>query len=317
MSGPPPVLDIMAGAPGDADYRRKPVIIQGITGKFGSRHARLMVEYGTNVAAGVTPGKGGQEFDGVPVYDTVGEAAAATGARISVVFVPARHFLAAAKEALEAGVKLLIAIPEHVPVRDTLEVLELAGRRGATVVGPNTPGIIVPGIIKAGIMPASPFKPGNVAVLSKSGTLLYEISNALTQAGFGQAVTIGIGGDPINGTRLTDAFEMVRGIPGLRGLVVVGEIGGDAEELLAERIIDSGFGAPVVAYVAGRAAPREKRMGHAGAIVMGDYGSAESKVSMFNKANVPVARRPAEVPVLLATKMEGGGGGAGPGPGSG
>jgi len=153
-------------------------------------------------------------------------------------------------------------------------------------------------------MPASPFKAGDIVVLSKSGTLLYEISNALTQAGFGQAITIGIGGDPVNGTRLIDAFEMIKDIPDLRGLVVVGEIGGDAEELLAQKIIDSGFDKPVVAYIAGRAAPKEKRMGHAGAIVMGNYGSAESKVSMFNKANVPVAKRPAEVPVLLATKMD-------------
>ena len=153
-------------------------------------------------------------------------------------------------------------------------------------------------------MPASPFKSGDIVVLSKSGTLLYEISNALTQAGFGQAITIGIGGDPINGTRLIDAFDMIKDLPELRGLVVVGEIGGDAEELLAQKIIDSGFNKPVVAYIAGRAAPKEKRMGHAGAIVMGNYGSAESKVSMFNKANVPVAKRPVEVPVLLATKLE-------------
>ncbi|KAF6242052.1 succinate--CoA ligase subunit alpha, partial [Nitrosopumilus sp. b1] len=210
----------------------------------------------------------------------------------------------AGKEALEAGIKLLIAIPEHVPVRDTLELLELAKQKDAVVIGPNTPGVIIPEVIKIGIMPASPFKAGDIVVLSKSGTLLYEISNALTQAGFGQTITIGIGGDPVNGTRLIDAFEMIKDTPDLRGLVVVGEIGGDAEELLAQKIIDSGFNKPVVAYIAGRAAPKEKRMGHAGAIVMGNYGSAESKVSMFNKANVPVAKRPAEVPVLLATKME-------------
>ena len=298
------VFDLLQGKPSDPDFKKKPVIVQGITGKFGSLHTKLMMEYGTNIAAGVTPGKGGEKFEGIPIYNTVKEAVNATGAKISIIFVPAKFFLGAAKDALEAGIKLLVAIPEHVPVRDTLEVLSLAQKNDAIVIGPNTPGIMIPEIIKIGIMPASPFKAGDVAVLSKSGTLLYEISNSLTQAGFGQSITIGIGGDPVNGTRLIDAFEMVKDLPGLRGLVIVGEIGGDAEELLAKRIIDSGFKKPVVAYIAGRAAPKEKRMGHAGAIVMGTYGSAESKVSMFNKANIPVAKRPVEVPVLLAKKMD-------------
>ena len=298
------IFELLKGKEGDSDFKKKPIIVQGITGKFGSHHTKLMLEYGTNIAAGVTPGKGGEKFEGVPIFNSVKEAVDATGAKVSIVFVPAKFFLSAGKEALEAGIKLLIAIPEHVPVRDTLELLELAKQKDAVVIGPNTPGVIIPEVIKVGIMPASPFKAGDVVVLSKSGTLLYEISNALTQAGFGQAITIGIGGDPINGTRLIDAFDMVKDLPELRGLVVVGEIGGDAEELLAQKIIDSGFSKPVVAYIAGRAAPKEKRMGHAGAIVMGNYGSAESKVSMFNKANVPVAKRPVEVPVLLATKME-------------
>ena len=299
------IFELLCGSPGDPDYRKKPVIVQGITGKFGSAHARLMIKYGTNIAAGVTPGKGGEKFDGIPIYESVKEAAGATGARISILFVPAKFFLGAAKDALESGIKLLIAIPEHVPIRDTLELLELAREKNAIVIGPNTPGVIIPEVIKVGIMPASPFMAGDVAVISKSGTLLYEISNALTQAGFGQSITLGIGGDPVNGTRLIDAFEMIKDIPKLRGLVVVGEIGGDAEELLAQKIIDSGFDKPIVAYIAGRAAPKEKRMGHAGAIVMGNYGSAESKISMFNRANIPVAKRPAEVPVLLATKMAG------------
>jgi len=162
---------------------------------------------------------------------------------------------------------------------------------------------MIPELIKIGIMPAMPFKAGNIVVLSKSGTLLYEISDALSEGGFGQSITLGIGGDPINGTRLIDAFDMVKDIPDLKGMVVVGEIGGDAEEILAQRIIDSNFKKPVVAYIAGRSAPKEKRMGHAGAIVYGNYGSAESKISMFNKANVPVAKRPIEVPILLAGKM--------------
>ena len=284
---------------------KQPVIVQGITGKFGTRHTNLMIEYGTNIVAGVTPGKGGQKFENsVPIYETVKEAVDATGAKISIMFVPAKFFLGAAKDALEAGIKLLIAIPEHVPVQDAMKTIELAKQKGAIMIGPNTPGVMIPDLIKIGIMPASPFKFGNVAVLSKSGTLLYEISNNLSTSGFGQCITLGIGGDPINGTRLIDAFDMVKDYPNLDGIVVVGEIGGDAEEVFAQKIIDENFKKPIVAYVAGRKAPKEKRMGHAGAIVMGNYGSAESKIAMFSKANIPVAKRPVEVPILLAGKME-------------
>lgn len=287
------------------NYKKVPVIVQGITGTFGSLHTKLMIEYGTNIVAGVTPGKGGQKFEArVPIYNSVKEAVSATGAKISIVFVPAKFFFNAAKEALEAGIKLLVAIPEHVPVRDTLQLLEIANQNDAMIIGPNTPGVIIPGLIKIGIMPASPFKPGNIAVLSKSGTLLYEISNTLSNAGFGQSIAIGIGGDPINGTRLIDAFNAVKDEPNLEGMVIVGEIGGDAEEILAQHVIDVNFKKPIVAYVAGRRAPKEKRMGHAGAIVMGTYGSAESKISMFNKANIPVAKRPNEIAMLLAGKLE-------------
>ena len=299
------IFKLLRGDSGDSDYKKKGVIVQGITGAYGSVHARNMISYGTNIVAGVTPGKGGQKFEGkVPIYNTVKEAVDASGAKISIIFVPAKFFLGAAKEALEAGIKLLVAIPEHVPVRDTMEVLDLANKKGAIIIGPNTPGIMIPELIKIGIMPPTPFKAGNIAVLSKSGTLLYEIADALTNSGFGQSITIGIGGDPINGTRMIDAFDMIKDIPDLEGLVIVGEIGGDSEEILAQRIIDIGFKKPTVAYIAGRAAPKEKRMGHAGAIVMGTYGSAESKVSMFNKANIPVAKRPSQVPVLLAGKMQ-------------
>ena len=299
------IFKLLRGDPGDSDYKKKGVIVQGITGAYGSVHARNMISYGTNIIAGVTPGKGGQKFEGkVPIYNTVKEAVDASGAKISIVFVPAKFFLGAAKEALEAGIKLLVAIPEHIPVRDTMEVLDLANKKGAIIIGPNTPGIMIPELIKIGIMPPMPFKAGNIAVLSKSGTLLYEIADALTNSGFGQSITIGIGGDPINGTRMIDAFDMIKDIPDLEGLVIVGEIGGDSEEILAQHIIDIGFKKPTVAYIAGRAAPKEKRMGHAGAIVMGTYGSAESKVSMFNKANIPVAKRPSQVPVLLAGKMQ-------------
>jgi len=298
------IAEILQGNPNDSDYNKKPVIVQGMTGNYGAYHTQRMLEYGTNIVAGVTPGKGGKKHENIPIYNTVKEAVDATGSKISIMFVPAKFFLDAAKDALEAGIKLLVAIPEHVPVRDTLETLELAKKNDAIVIGPNTPGVLIPNIIKLGIMPASPFKPGNIAVLSKSGTLLYEISNNLSEAGFGQSITLGIGGDPINGTRLVDAFDMVKDDPNLEGIVIVGEIGGDSEETLAKHVIDTNFKKPIVGYIAGRAAPKEKKMGHAGAIVYGNYGSAESKVAMFNKANVPVAKRPAEVPILLAGKLE-------------
>ena len=287
----------------NGDYQKQPVIVQGITGKFGSVHTKLMLEYGTNIAAGVTPGKGGQKFENVPIYENMKDAVDATNAKISIMFVPAKFFLGAAKEALEAGIKLLVAIPEHVPVRDTMEAIRMAEQKDAIMLGPNTPGIIIPGLIKIGIMPASPFMPGKIAVLSKSGTLLYEISNNLTTSGFGQIFTLGIGGDPINGTRMIDAFDMIKDNPELEGMVIVGEIGGEAEETLAKHIVDIGFKKPIVGYIAGRKAPKEKRMGHAGAIVMGNYGSAESKIAMFAKANIPVAKRPGEIAILLSGKM--------------
>jgi len=295
------IFDLLKGK----GTEKQPVIVQGITGKFGTRHTKLMMEYGTNIAAGVTPGKGGQKFENsIPIYETMKDAVDATGSKISIMFVPAKFFLGAAKDALEAGIKLLIAIPEHVPVQDAMKAIEIAKQKGAIIIGPNTPGVMIPELIKIGIMPASPFKFGNIAVLSKSGTLLYEISNNLSTSGFGQCITLGIGGDPINGTRLIDAFDMVKDYPNLEGIVVVGEIGGEAEEVFAQKVIDENFKKPIVAYVAGRKAPKEKRMGHAGAIVMGNYGSAESKIEMFSKANIPVAKRPVEVPILLAGKME-------------
>lgn len=298
------IFELLRGKPGDSDFEKKAVIVQGITGNFGSIHAKSMIDYGTNIAAGVVPGKGGQKFEEVPIFENVKGAIEATGAKISIIFVPAKFFLNAAKEALEAGIKLLVAITELVPVRDTMKVLEIAKKNNAIMIGPNTPGVMIPELIKIGIMPASPFKAGNIAVLSKSGTLLYEISDSLSEAGFGQLITLGIGGDPINGTRLIDAFDMIKDVPNLQGMVIVGEIGGDSEEILAQRIIDTNFKLPIVAYIAGRSAPKEKRMGHAGAIVYGNYGSAESKVSMFNRANIPVAKRPVEVPILLAGKLE-------------
>ncbi|OLB91744.1 MAG: succinate--CoA ligase subunit alpha [Thaumarchaeota archaeon 13_1_40CM_38_12] len=297
------LFELLVGKEGEKDYQKKPVIVQGITGKFGSFHTQQMLAYGTNIVAGVTPGKGGQKIEGVPIYETMKDAVNSSGAKISIVFVPAKFFLSAAVEALEAGIKLLIAIPEHVPVKDALTIADMAKKKDAIIIGPNTPGIIIPGIMKIGIMPASPFKPGRIAVISRSGTLMYEVSHNLSLANFGQSICLGIGGDPINGTPLIEAFDRIRDGTNIDGVVVVGEIGGDAEEMLAQHIIDTKFDKPVVAYIAGRAAPKEKRMGHAGAIIYGNYGSSESKVSMYTKANVPVAKRPAEIPMLLAGKI--------------
>ena len=297
------IFDILVGTENESDFAKKPVIIQGMTGSYGSTHTKLMKSYGTNIAGGVTPGKGGQSFEGIPVYNTVLEAVTQTGAEISGIFVPAPYFLSAAKEALDAGIKLLVAIPEHVPVRDSIIVLELAKSKGARMIGPNTPGVIVPEIMKVGIMPAQPFKAGSTVVFSRSGTLMYEVSYNLTNKGFGQKICLGIGGDPINGTNLIEALDLVRDQEQVDSVVVVGEIGGDAEEQLADYIIKTNFEKPVVAYVAGRAAPKEKRMGHAGAIVYGNYGSADSKIANYAKAEVPVARKPGEVPELLAKRL--------------
>ena len=297
------IFDILIGKENDKDYKKKSVIIQGITGSYGSTHTRLMKDYGTNIVAGVTPGKEGQNFEGIPVYNSVAKAVKASGARISGVFVPANFFLDAAKEALDNGIKLLVAIPEHIPIKDSIRVLEYAQMQGAKIIGPNTPGVIVPEIMKVGIMPAQPFKTGNTVVLSRSGTLMYEVSYILTRAGYGQKLCLGIGGDPVNGTNLIEAFNMVRYRQDIESIVIVGEIGGDSEEQLADYLIKTKFSKPVVAYIAGRSAPKEKRMGHAGAIIYGNYGSAESKVTNFAKAGVPVAKRPSDIPELLAEKL--------------
>jgi succinyl-CoA synthetase alpha subunit len=298
------LFKILIGDETDRDYKNKPVIIQGMTGSFGSTHTKLMKDYGTNIVAGVTPGKGGQSFEDTPIYNTVAEAVQSNSAQISGIFVPAPFFLSAAKEAIDNGIKLLVAVPEHVPIIDSIKILEYAEKRGARMIGPNTPGVIVPEIMKVGIMPAKPFTQGSTVVFSRSGTLMYEVSYTLSNAGYGQKFCLGIGGDPINGTNLIEAFELIKEREDIESVVVVGEIGGDAEENLAEYIISTNFSKPVVAYVAGRAAPKEKKMGHAGAIVYGNYGSAESKVSNYSKANVPVAKRPAEVPELLKSKLK-------------
>jgi succinyl-CoA synthetase alpha subunit len=277
-----------------------PVIVQGITGTYGRLHTRLMLDYGTNIAAGVTPNKGGQAVEGVPVYDTMAEAVGRSGARASVCFVPAEFTLSAGVEALEAGVRLLVLITEHVPIRDELKLVQLAQSKGASIIGPNCPGMIIPSQrVKLGITPAPSFAPGGVALYSRSGTLTYEIAGQLTAAGFGQSLAVGIGGDPINGTTPIEWMDFLQGMPETKAVVVVGEIGGDAEERLARHIEKSHYGKPMVGYVAGRHAPKEKKMGHAGAIIYGDYGTADSKIRALTAAGVKVAMTPTQVPSLV------------------
>ena len=276
------------------------MVIQAITGKSGRLHAGLMLRYGTNVAAGVTPGKGGTDVEGVPVYDTVKEAVDKTGAKASVLFVPAPALLAAAEEALGAGISLLVPITEHVPIRDTLKMIRLCQEKGARAVGPNTAGIIMPSRrLKLGIMPAPSFREGGVALFSRSGTLMYEVADTLSRGGLGQYVALGVGGDPLNCTTLTECLDWAAGVEDVRSVVVVGEIGGDAEERLAAHMIETSFSKPVVAYVAGRSAPREKHMGHAGAIIYGDYGTAESKIAALKRAGARVATTTSEIPSLV------------------
>jgi succinyl-CoA synthetase alpha subunit len=282
-----------------------PIIVQNITGKYGRFHTRLMLDYGTNIAAGATPGKGGQVVEGVPVFNKVSEAVEKTGARASVIFVPAEFSYSAGEEAILAGIKLLVVITEHIPVRDTMKLIQLANRHGASIIGPNCPGLIVPSAkVKMGIMPVTSFAPGEVALFSRSGTLMYEIAGQLTKGGFGQSVALGIGGDPVTPTSASECLDFVDGLEDTKAVVVVGEIGGDAEERLAAHISKSKSGRkPVVAYIAGRHAPKEKKLGHAGAIIYGDYGTADSKIRALAGAGVGIAMTPMEVPTLVAKAL--------------
>jgi len=276
------------------------VIVQGITGKEGSFHTKLMLDYGTKIVAGVTPGKKGLEIHGVPVYDTVEEAVEEhPEANASVVFVPARFAADAAYEAIDAGIKLVVIITEHIPVHDTLKLVNYARIKGARIIGPNCPGIISPGRTKLGIMPGHTFAKGPIGIVSRSGTLTYEIAFSLTRAGLGQSTAIGIGGDPVVGVDFLEAAKLFEEDPETRGLVVIGEIGGDMEERLAAMIERGEITKPVVAFIAGRTAPPGKRMGHAGAIISMGTGRAIDKIEAFKKVGVPVAEIPSEVAKLV------------------
>jgi len=278
-------------------------IVQGITGAQGSFHTRLMLDYGTQIVAGVTPGKNGTNVHGVPVYDTIEEALKAHGADASIIFVPAPFAADAAFEALDSGLKAMIVITEHIPVRDAVQVMYRAGQQGAVVVGPNTPGILAVGECKLGIMPAHVFRRGVVGLASRSGTLTYEIATGLSVRGLGQSTCIGLGGDPIVGLDFVDVLREFERDKQTEAVALIGEIGGNFEELAAEFIATEGYSKPVVAFVAGRTAPPGKRMGHAGAIIMGKSGTAASKIEAFQKAGVPVAEKPGDVAKLLAAKL--------------
>ena len=275
-------------------------ILQGITGTQGRFHTKLMLEYGTKIVAGVTPGKGGTQVHGIPVYDTVEEAQEKHSANASIIFVPAPFAAEAALEALENGIKTLVIITEHIPIKDSIEVMNYAKQVNATIIGPNTPGIITPGKSKLGIMPAHIFKSGNIGMVSRSGTLTYEIAASLTKKNLGQSTCLGLGGDPITGLNFIDALKMFENDPQTKAVVLIGEIGGNLEELTAEFIVKEKYPKPVVAFIAGRSAPPGKRMGHAGAIVMGKAGTAESKIEALRKAGVKVAEKPNDVAKLLS-----------------
>lgn len=279
------------------------VIVQGITGAQGSFHTRLMLDYGTKIVAGVTPGKGGTKVHEVSVYDTVKEAAENHDANASIIFVPAPFAAEAALEAMEASLKTIVVITEHIPIKDAIQIMARARQLGVVVVGPNTPGIIAPGECKLGIMPAHVFKPGTVGIASRSGTLTYEIAAGITAAGLGQSTCIGLGGDPIIGLTFVEALKRFERDSQTKSVALIGEIGGNLEELAAEFLATEGYEKPVVAYVAGRTAPPGKRMGHAGAIVMGHTGTAKSKIEAFRKAGVRVAEKPSEVAEILSRRL--------------
>ena len=293
------------------------VIVQGITGRDGAFHASQMRAYGTKVVGGVTPGKGGQRTDdGVPIFNTMAEAVSETGANTSVIYVPAAFATDAVCEAADAGVGLVVCITEGVPVLDMVRVLPYLAERGARLVGPNCPGVISPGKSKVGIMPGDIHRPGNVGVVSRSGTLTYEIVYHLTKSGFGQSTCLGIGGDPIVGTNLLDALELFAKDGETEAVVLIGEIGGSDEEEAAA-IIAKGYPKKVAAFIAGRTAPPGKRMGHAGAIVSGGTGTAAEKVAAFEAVGVDVAATPPEIVGLIERliRRSGSPGGAGRGAG--
>ncbi len=283
--------------------RKTRVVVQGITGRDGAFHSRQMLDYGTKIVAGVTPGKGGQEVEGVPVFNSVAEAAKATGANTSVIYVPSKFAVDATYEAADAGLDLVVCISEGIPAMDMLQVYNYLKTTKTRLVGPNTPGLITPEVTKVGIMPGQIHKKGNVGVVSRSGTLTYEVVYHLTLNGIGQSTCLGIGGDQIVGTGFLDVLTLFEQDPQTKAVVLIGEIGGTDEEEAAD-FIKKKMTKPVVAFVAGRTAPPGKRMGHAGAIIAGGSGTAAEKIAAFQKAKIKVAESPAEVATLVKEELD-------------
>ncbi|MFX1532264.1 MAG: succinate--CoA ligase subunit alpha [Promethearchaeota archaeon] len=274
------------------------VVVQGITGNQGMFHTRLMLEYGTRIVAGVTPNKGGQVVYDVPVFDNVEMAVKETGCDTSIIFVPARFSFNAVKESLNAGIKITCVITENIPVFDMIRLTEMAYARNLHIVGPNCPGMLIPDKMKLGIMPGDMCHYGNVAVISKSGTLSYEITKAIGDTGIGVSAYVGIGGDPVRGTTMIEAVEYYSKDPKTKLIVLIGEIGSDEEEKTAE-FIKENVSKPIVAYIAGKSAPEGKRMGHAGAIISGDFGTAQGKIRALTEAGARIAETPWDVPKLI------------------
>ena len=279
------------------------VVVQGITGNQGRFHTQLMLEYGTKVITGVTPKKGGQEVLGVPVFNTVQEAVNECDVDTSIIFVPARFTYGAVMESLDAGVNMTCVITEGVPVFDMVRLVETAKARNLHLIGPNTPGMLIPDKIKLGIMPGDMAHFGDVAVIAKSGTLSYEITKALGNADIGVSAYIGIGGDPVRGKTLTEAFDYYVNDPGTNVIVLIGEIGGDDEEKVAQYIKDNNVDKPVVAYIAGKSAPEGKRMGHAGAIISGNVGTAQGKIDALEAVGAKVTETPWDIPEAVKTYL--------------
>ena len=278
------------------------VITQGITGATGQLHTRACREYGTQMVAGVTPGRGGTDFEGIPIFDTVEQSVNATGANASVIYVPPPFAADAIMEAVDAGVPLVICITEGIPVLDMVRVKRYLNGKNSRLIGPNCPGVITPGECKIGIMPGYIHKPGTIGVVSRSGTLTYEAVHQLTQLGIGQSTCVGIGGDPVNGTGFIDVLRMFQDDPKTEGVVLIGEIGGSAEEDAAA-FIKAHMNKPVAAFIAGQTAPKGKRMGHAGAIIAGGKGTAVEKIQAFQDAGVHIIPSPAEMGATMAKAL--------------
>ena len=278
------------------------LVVQGITGRDGSFHTKKMLEYGTNIVAGVTPGKKGEKIEGVPVFNTVKEAVEKTEANTSILFVPAKFAVDAINEASDAGIKLIVAVSEGIPTLDMVRLMTFMKKNGTNLIGPNSPGIISPGKTKVGILPGQIFKQGSIGVVSRSGTLTYEIVNHISNSGLGESTCLGIGGDPIIGLKFIDCLELFSKDEETKAVVLVGEIGGSDEEEAA-LYIKKNFSKPVVGFIAGLTAPPGKRMGHAGAIVSGGTGTAEEKIKAFESVGVPVAKEPEEIVKLLEEKI--------------